>query len=669
VGRDRGPALPLLQPNGAARPLSPLGQAALDYAARGWRVFPLLPGGKAPHPGLPRMPPGTGGHRLATTDPATIGAWWRRWPDANVGWALDESGYMAVDADVYKPECEWHSFIQGRDPPPTLEQSTPNGGLHYVFTAEPGERFAGELCRHVDIIARGYIVAAPSVVGGVPYVWQTDDEPAPCPDWVPRRAAGPNGSAANGSAHKGNAERVEALLRGVAVHDNSRDLAASLIVRGVPPETVGDITAGAILAGTEPGQRRDERLARVAYHISSAQAKFGPGGADGAPIASTPWRRQDLATMPPREMLYGRLLQRGKVTLTAAASGLGKSAMAGAAEALAMATGRKLLHDAVPAPLRVWVWNLEEDQDELNRRLEAACAHFGIEGEIDSLFVDNGFAMPCKMARQERSGAVIIRPVTDAVVAEIQRRQIDVLVIDPFISTHSVNENDNAAVDAVAKEWARVAHDGRCAVHMVHHTYKLRGFEATVDAARGASSLIAAVRFARVLNEMTAREAEDYGLTDHWRYFRANDGKANYVPRADAAQWFTHASVVLPNGDNVGVVTPFRPPSATAGVTVHHLADVVRLAGERAGPERYREAPQSPGWIGHMVAEVIGADLEMPADKRRVKAALAMWLGSGVLRTVEGRDEERKTRMFVVPGEPNRFDPDDIDVGTTHTCE
>lgn len=393
---------------------------------------------------------------------------------------------------------------------------------------------------------------------------------------------------------------------------------------------------------------------------STVELEFGPvilGGEAAAPtgpskpIAATPWRRQDLNTMPKREFLYGRLIQRGKIAVTVAQGGTGKTALTNAVEALAMATGRKLLHDEAPAPLRVWVWNLEEDQEELNRRLEGACVHFGIEGDVNTLFVDNGSDMPCRIATADKMGTKIARPLTDAIIAEVKRRNVDVLVIDPFVSTHSVNENDNGAVDAVAKEWARVAHMGGCAVHLVHHTTKLRGIEATVESSRGAIALINAARSARALNPMTKDEAASYGLTDAWRYFRATDGKANYAPRLEDSQWFAHKSLVLPNGDNVGVVTPFKLPDATAGITVTDLDEVLRRAGERDGPNRYREAPQSPDWIGHMIAEVIGADTEVPADKKRVKATLSMWLASGALKIVEGPDAKYTPRKFVVPGD------------------
>jgi len=55
----------------------PLKAAALDYAAKGVPVFPLIPNGKAPLT--------SHGFLDATTDPTQIKAWWTKWPDANIG--------------------------------------------------------------------------------------------------------------------------------------------------------------------------------------------------------------------------------------------------------------------------------------------------------------------------------------------------------------------------------------------------------------------------------------------------------------------------------------------------------------------------------------------------------------------------------------------------------
>ena len=67
-------------------------QFAKRYGQRGWSVFPLhnAPGGRCscgkPDCGSPGKHPRTqNGLKDASTDPAVIAGWWKRWPAANIG--------------------------------------------------------------------------------------------------------------------------------------------------------------------------------------------------------------------------------------------------------------------------------------------------------------------------------------------------------------------------------------------------------------------------------------------------------------------------------------------------------------------------------------------------------------------------------------------------------
>ena len=126
--------------------------------------------------------------------------------------------------------------------------------------------------------------------------------------------------------------------------------------------------------------------------------------------------------------------------------------------------------------LRVWLWNLEDPQEETQRKVQAAAAHYGLTAEDigNRLFVDSGRDQPLVIATDDPGRRhVIVRPVVDRLVAEIIDKQIDVLIIDPFVSCHEVPENDNTTQDMVVKEWGRVAELGNCAVHLVDHTRKM----------------------------------------------------------------------------------------------------------------------------------------------------------------------------------------------------
>jgi hypothetical protein len=155
---------------------NPFLDAALRYAALGWPVLPLVPRDKLP---LGELVPT--GFKAATTDPATIRAWWSRRPDANLGLALPP-GLAALDVDPrHGGDAELRELLEARgDPlPATPIQRTGGGGLHILFRLPPGRRL---IRRGHGIEGKGsgsgYVVAWPSVhpSGGV-YTWQEGAEP------------------------------------------------------------------------------------------------------------------------------------------------------------------------------------------------------------------------------------------------------------------------------------------------------------------------------------------------------------------------------------------------------------------------------------------------------------------------------------------------------------
>ena len=93
--------------------------------------------------------------------------------------------------------------------------------------------------------------------------------------------------------------------------------------------------------------------------------------------AITPFMLPDHTTIRPRDWLYDRHYIRGYISATVAPGGAGKSSLV-IVEALAMATGRDLLGVKPRRRLKVWLWNGEDPLDELQRRIAAACKHYGI---------------------------------------------------------------------------------------------------------------------------------------------------------------------------------------------------------------------------------------------------------------------------------------------------
>lgn len=362
-----------------------------------------------------------------------------------------------------------------------------------------------------------------------------------------------------------------------------------------------------------------------------------------------PFVYRDPSTIPRRQFLYGRHYIRSFLSATVAPGGVGKSSLA-LVEAVAMASGRNLLGIEPPKPLKVWYVNLEDPREEIERRVAAICLHFRIgPKEIEGRLFCDGRETEIILASQTRNGVVIAAPVIDAVTAALKDGEFDVLMLDPFVSAHRVTENDNMAIDAVAKSLGRIAGAANCAVESIHHARKTGGAEITSEDSRGASAMSAAARSVRVLNRMTEGEAEKAGVAADERhsYFRSDIDKTN-VAAPSRATWYRRVTVPLGNGDDVGVAIPWQWPDAFAGVTVADL----RAVQARIADGRWRASSQATDWVGYAVASVLKLDASNKAHRAKIKAMLKQWIANGALVVVGGLDAKREKRPFVEAGTP-----------------
>ena len=67
---------------------------------------------------------------------------------------------------------------------------------------------------------------------------------------------------------------------------------------------------------------------------------------------------------------------------------------------------------------------------------------------------------------------MVARPIVDAVIATIHDNEIGLMIVDPFVASHRVVENDNPAIELVAASWAEIADVTGCAIELVHHARK-----------------------------------------------------------------------------------------------------------------------------------------------------------------------------------------------------
>jgi len=698
----------------------PMVHFALDYARRGWSVFPCHPANKRPYI--------NGGHNSATTDPEKIRQWWTKWPRAMIGGPMgSRTGVWAIDCDPPKKEGDadgrvaWAGLVKKNGTlPATHTEDTPRGGQHILFAWDPKRPVTnspGALKgQSIDVRGEGgYIIMAPSVsADGRCYgVVEPLDffHFATAPDWLYELVLPPQGPATpatvfslptaqnkpslfppNEFFRKVNSlafDRLESWVPAIFPHarlekgtgawrissrDLGRDLQEDLSISPLGAKDwgvwdIGDPKAGrrsAIDIVIEHGGKRDaaeaalwlcDRCGVDPASLGWRQQEEKAGDRQEKKtsakrckkLKATPYVWRDPADIPRREFLYGKHFIRKFISAKFGNGGVGKSSLA-LTEAIAMATGRPLLGIKPNERCRVWYWNGEDPRDETDRRIAAICLRFGLkQSDLEGwLFVDSGREQKIIIAVQNpKTGAVIAEPVANEMVETILANSIDVVIIDPFVSCHRVIENDNPAMDLVAKKWSEIADQTNSAIELLHHVKKTGGQDASVEDGRGASALLAAVRSAEVLNKMTEIEEEKAGVANRKLFFKVENGKANLAPPPEGKTWYQIVSVPLGNGndggDSVGVATSWKWPDPLDGVTGR---DFELAAGAiRAG--RWRESSQAKAWVGKPIAQALNLNLENKADRAKVAGLIKIWIQAGSLVVVEDLDEMRR--------EPKKF--------------
>ena len=162
--------------------------AALNYAKRGWPVFPLhtpssqgcscRAGASCQKSG--KHPRTRNGLRDASTDLMTIAGWWNKWPDANIGIVTGAvSGLLVIDVDDHGAICGSESLqeIEESIGEPFASRSVITGQGKHIYFNHPGGTIpssVSKLGKGIDV--RGddaYIIAPPSLhSNGIRYRWE-----------------------------------------------------------------------------------------------------------------------------------------------------------------------------------------------------------------------------------------------------------------------------------------------------------------------------------------------------------------------------------------------------------------------------------------------------------------------------------------------------------------
>lgn len=277
-----------------------LAESALRYAARGWKVFPLLPRTKKPAT--------EHGFKDADSDVERVRAYWLSHPDANIGVSTGEpSGFDILDVDTKKVDgvAALAELVAAHESlPDTLTVRTPSGGLHYYFLHAPGLGRRIGFAPGLDVLAdRGYAAVPPSVVDGKAYEPILRVPMAPWPDWLlgiarppapkiptnPYRSAPiPAGAmtAYGRAALRGSVDRLAAAPQGTRnreLHSSAYSLARRAAAGHLSIDDVRGALFGAAIDCGYVAEEGEEPTRKVIEASIEAGLKAGPSG------PATPW--------------------------------------------------------------------------------------------------------------------------------------------------------------------------------------------------------------------------------------------------------------------------------------------------------------------------------------------------------------------------------------------
>lgn len=410
----------------------------------------------------------------------------------------------------------------------------------------------------------------------------------------------------------------------------------------------------------DPGRAAVARLARRLPHAYVVETDGLPDGFDAADLEQTPetfsryhWLEArlkrpteppdplgirdagdiDYASIPPREWLLGTVFCKQFLSSLIAGGATGKTALR-IAQVAAFVTGRDITGEHVHRKGRALILSFEDDERELDRRVYAMLKGHGITPADVKGRLFTAAPKGLKLARNKGQAAELVDLLRSAII----RLKIDLVVLDPFIKTHSLDENDNAAMDFLCDLLASIAIDLNVAIDFPHHTSKGAATAGDANKGRGASSSKDAGRLVYTLTTMTAEEAEQFGISEDERrsLVRLDSAKVNIAPSSREAKWFRLVGVKLgnvrpdyPNGDEVQTVEPWMPPEAFHGldsVLCNRILDAIDQ-GLDGGKRRYSDHHNA----GDRAAWPVVQEHAPDKDEKRCKAVIKAWIKSGTL--------------------------------------
>jgi hypothetical protein len=395
------------------------------------------------------------------------------------------------------------------------------------------------------------------------------------------------------------------------------------------------------------------------YHVREVTEDLLRGGAKagaGHPTRTKPVPKLDVfdvgdedGNIAPRGWLLGKTFCRRVLSSLIGSGGYGKTTLR-LLQALALATGRELTGEHVFARCRVLIVCLEDDLVELRRRVRAAMLHHRIEPADVKGMLYLTTPRSLKVAEYGPSGGPRVQRsgLHFGIVAQINRLKLDLVIIDPAVKAHGLEENDNPAIDEFATFLNEIATEKNVAIDLLAHERKGSGEAGDVNRGRGAGSQKDAARLVYTLTPMSEGEAKTLGVCAEERPFlvRVDSAKVNIAAPSTKAAWFKLVGVALgngtdvyPHGDTVQTVEPWTPAPLFKGLSDADLNAVLRRLG--AGMSDGRRFSVSSAAKDRAAWRVVKDQFPSMEDER-CKAIIAEWNRNDLLEVGDYFDPTRR---------------------------
>lgn len=477
-------------------------ESALNYASRGWPVFPLhgIVNGRCtcrdPECGQnsgkhPRI---NGWQQQATTDEGRIREWWDQWPDANIGIPTGLSfglGVLDVDPRHRGDETLQNLINEHENLPETFCVQTGGGGEHYYFRLIESLGCRTGFIQGLDFKANGgYVVGHGSLhLSGNQYVLRHDGELAPLPTWLADLVRSRNQSSAQDNPGLSSRDWVSNAIMGVDDGyrgDSAARLAGHFIGMGLSDSEVTQFLLMWNQRNNPP--MNPQRVHSTVHSIRRTHQRNNPLETQNYEVVSF----EEVLNMPHDNSppIIEGILYRGESLLITGPTAVGKSIMT-LELALSISTGRPFLNQyQIPAARRVLLLQSEVGFRPFRDRLQRMTHDWSRERGValrERLFVPMTNGSPTFIGtiadQQGRPGSLMV-----SLRRMIEQIHPDIVILDPLSSFHgAANENNNADMRYRLDLLSSLAREYRITLVIVHHHGKT--MHKGVIQSRGATSI------------------------------------------------------------------------------------------------------------------------------------------------------------------------------------